>query len=299
MKLQRSFNRNTFHYYHSVATGALLVHHETSDGPAISSTGLLHSQHAVAGQREPEQHNIHLSDALRSGMAPGERFVGKTQLHYIYIVYSVIITVFIWSLSIFVGNEFRSVSDDMLGYLNTHQIMGADFNQLSQILLSLGHAGLSQICAVAGIEGLPWSSDVISYQRIGDFFASYWWRWGTELFLISASVLYFIFRLLEMKETEIVVTNDHLIYKHGILIVRTLKIKLNQVDRADVNQTWLGNLLGYGSIHIYTHAWQTQGTGTSEHLAAAGVFLPPVAAPHKFTALVEMHKEIAKSEKSK
>lgn len=50
--------------------------------------------------------------------------------------------------------------------------------------------------------------------------------------------------------TEIAVTNKRIIYKRGFLTRHTAEMNMDKVASVDVDQSLLGRLLNYGSVHI-------------------------------------------------
>ena len=56
--------------------------------------------------------------------------------------------------------------------------------------------------------------------------------------------------------TEIAVTSTRVIYKTGFIRRHTVEMNMDKVESVDVDQSFLGRLLGYGSV-------QVRGTGAS------------------------------------
>jgi uncharacterized membrane protein YdbT with pleckstrin-like domain len=67
--------------------------------------------------------------------------------------------------------------------------------------------------------------------------------------------------------TEIAVTNHRIIYKRGFIRRHTMEMALPNVETVYVDQSVLGRLLGYGSVHAL---------GTGESLEALDVVDNPV-----------------------
>jgi len=60
--------------------------------------------------------------------------------------------------------------------------------------------------------------------------------------------------------TEFTVTDRRVIYKQGFIYRRTVEMNMDKVETVDVNQSVLGRILDYGTIHV-------RGTGQGiEHL---------------------------------
>ncbi|HZP20210.1 MAG TPA: PH domain-containing protein [Bauldia sp.] len=87
-----------------------------------------------------------------------------------------------------------------------------------------------------------------------------------ELLLVVAAIFLVLAVILGAKEwfdqwiTEIAVTNLRVIYKTGFIRRHTSEMNMEKVESVTVNQSLLGRVLGYGSIHV-------RGTGVGiEHL---------------------------------
>ena len=84
--------------------------------------------------------------------------------------------------------------------------------------------------------------------------------WSTVIvfgggFLISLVHAWFIRWI-----TEFAVTNRRVIYKRGFITRHTAEMNMDKVESVDVDQSMLGRMLGYGTIHVL-------GTGQGiEHL---------------------------------
>ena len=65
---------------------------------------------------------------------------------------------------------------------------------------------------------------------------------------------------LKLHFTEMGVTNKRVIFKTGFVRRRTVEMNMDKVETVDVDQSILGRILGYGTIHVL-------GTGSGiEHL---------------------------------
>lgn len=63
--------------------------------------------------------------------------------------------------------------------------------------------------------------------------------------LISALQAFFL-----RSTTEIAVTNKRIIYKRGLITRHTSEMNMDKVASVDVDQSLLGRLLDYGSVHV-------------------------------------------------
>ena len=50
--------------------------------------------------------------------------------------------------------------------------------------------------------------------------------------------------------TELSVTNHRVIYKTGFIRRHTVEMNMDKVETVNVDQTILGRILGYGTIHV-------------------------------------------------
>ena len=75
--------------------------------------------------------------------------------------------------------------------------------------------------------------------------------------IVSCFVLWTIYNFLKLYTTERVITNKRVIYKTGIISVRTEELKNSKIESVEIKQTVLGRILDYGTIEL-------SGTGTSK-----------------------------------
>ena len=87
-------------------------------------------------------------------------------------------------------------------------------------------------------------------------------------------------RVLRQLTTEVYVTNKRLLFKTGVLAVQVPKMSLKEINYCTVRQSWLGSLLGYGGLEIFTFTQDDK-----------NIILPAIAQPHAFTKALEMAKE--------
>lgn len=79
------------------------------------------------------------------------------------------------------------------------------------------------------------------------------------IFLIMTLFIlfYILWILFELKLTEMACTNKRIIYKTGIISLKTEEIKVDKIEAIQIEQTFWGRILGYGDI-IFS------GTGTTK-----------------------------------
>jgi hypothetical protein len=191
-----------------------------------------------------------MSRAMRQSMVPGERLLGKARFHYIYTIHSMIVSGLILLLSRPVASLIIKGCQRLKDYLAEGGAgwLGADNVEKLYVMLSNPLWNVAPVFVI----------------------------WG-------AAILFFLWRLAVQYTTEIVVTDSRVVAKQGIFFVRTFKTDLSNLGQVDVNQSMLGNLLGYGSVHIFTRNWSGQGN----EMEVEGIYLPPIAEPHAFSTLVD------------
>lgn len=95
--------------------------------------------------------------------------------------------------------------------------------------------------------------------------ASYWAGevlTGFTALFATAALLHFILKLWTCWTTELAVTNLRVIFKTGFIRRCTVEMNMDKVETVKVDQSVLGRLLGYGTLHVL-------GTGRGiEHLHA-------------------------------
>ena len=93
--------------------------------------------------------------------------------------------------------------------------------------------------------------------------ASYWASQalsGLAALFVTAALLHFLLKLWTCWTTELAVTNLRVIFKNGFVRRHTVEMNMDKVETVKVDQSLLGRLLGYGTIHVL-------GTGRGiEHL---------------------------------
>jgi uncharacterized membrane protein YdbT with pleckstrin-like domain len=78
--------------------------------------------------------------------------------------------------------------------------------------------------------------------------------------ILAAGAVFFVRELFHQWITELAVTDRRVIFKTGFIRRRTVEMNMDKVETVDVDQTILGRILGYGTIHVL-------GTGSGiEHL---------------------------------
>jgi uncharacterized membrane protein YdbT with pleckstrin-like domain len=92
--------------------------------------------------------------------------------------------------------------------------------------------------------------------------------------LSAVALVFFVGAWFRQLILEIVVTNKRIIYKDGLIKIRTLEMNLDKVETVAVDQSILGRLLDYGTVDI-------KGTGQSMEK------LPDIAAPIELRNAIE------------
>lgn len=92
--------------------------------------------------------------------------------------------------------------------------------------------------------------------EIVEYETSYHW-----IIFISLRALFtlFIAPLIDKWADEFAITNKRVIIKTGLISRKTVELNLNKIESVNVNQGFLGRILGFGSIQIV-------GTGGSKEI---------------------------------
>ena len=75
--------------------------------------------------------------------------------------------------------------------------------------------------------------------------------------LVIFFILWTLYNFLKLYTTERVITNKRVIFKTGIISIRTEELKNSKVESVEIKQSILGRILGYGTIEF-------SGTGASK-----------------------------------
>jgi uncharacterized membrane protein YdbT with pleckstrin-like domain len=70
--------------------------------------------------------------------------------------------------------------------------------------------------------------------------------WG----VLAVAAILFLAAWFHRRMTELSVTNHRVIYKKGFIWRRTVEMNMDKVETVNVDQSILGRLLGYGTIHV-------------------------------------------------
>lgn len=189
-----------------------------------------------------------LSPLMQRSIVPGETLLGKARFHFIFIAHPLLLGGILWALSFWVNAFLAAQTYHLMQYFSVHdEVTGRPYDFVVRILSS------------------P--------------------RWGTfpgEAMRWLAFYVVFL-RMLRAWMTEIIVTDSRLLFRQGITNIRTMKIDISNLGQIDVTQSWVGLMLDYGFIHVFTNNW----SGKGDSLEAEGILLPPVADPHTFSTLVD------------
>lgn len=69
--------------------------------------------------------------------------------------------------------------------------------------------------------------------------------------LLALAALSFLHTWFISAFTELAVTTHRVIYKRGFLRLHTVEMNMDKVETVDVDQSILGRLLGFGTIHVH------------------------------------------------
>jgi uncharacterized membrane protein YdbT with pleckstrin-like domain len=82
----------------------------------------------------------------------------------------------------------------------------------------------------------------------------HWIIYLRSLLVVAIGSVHFLITMVRRSITELSVTTQRLIYKHGFIRRRTVEMAFDKVETVDVDQSIGGRILGYGAI-------QARGTG--------------------------------------
>ncbi len=112
-------------------------------------------------------------------------------------------------------------------------------------------------------------------------FWHYTGQWEMMPLYICAGVGVWLWYWMMLKKwtTEILLTDHRILYKRGFFLVNIDEVDIEQLASDYVQQTLLGRMLDYGSIHIRC-------------VEASDIWLPPIARPYEFRNAVEKMKHV-------
>ena len=73
---------------------------------------------------------------------------------------------------------------------------------------------------------------------------------GVVLLVVVVGLFFLIYAWIQVRSTEIAITNRRVIAKFGFVSRHTVEINLEKVEALRVDQGFLGRMLNYGTIHI-------------------------------------------------
>ena len=112
----------------------------------------------------------------------------------------------------------------------------------------------------------------------------HWWysvkAWAALilLFWCLIGIWIFVAMMVRRHTTEIAVTSHRFVEKTGLFTLQTNEISLQNIEGVQLEQTFMGRLLGYGHLRI-------EGTGVD------AVMVPDIADPIAFRAAIESAKD--------
>lgn len=87
---------------------------------------------------------------------------------------------------------------------------------------------------------------------IGEDFGSYLTdpiKWGSIIFIVLGA-MQLIFAFIRQISTELVITDQRVIAKHGLISTTSYELMMTKVEGATIDQTIMGRLLGYGTLMV-------------------------------------------------
>lgn len=96
-----------------------------------------------------------------------------------------------------------------------------------------------------------------SGESVEELFKLHWLSWAMVWFLILISpftlgltLVWAVYKWLNLRTLEQGVTNKRIIFKKGIISRSTEEMKLSSVETVEIKQSVLGRLLGFGNVHV-------------------------------------------------
>ena len=93
--------------------------------------------------------------------------------------------------------------------------------------------------------------------------------------LLIVAVVVFFGAWFRRRMTELSVTNHRVIYKTGFVRRHTVEMNMDKVETVNVDQSILGRILGYGTIHVL---------GTGQGIEGLSRIAHPIAVRNAITA---------------
>ncbi|OOS01001.1 hypothetical protein B0186_05050 [Canicola haemoglobinophilus] len=109
-----------------------------------------------------------------------------------------------------------------------------------------------------------------------------WWSQLTRIILgiillpVGIGLLFLIISFINVKTTELALTNKRIIAKFGFIRRSTVELRLEKIESIGVHQGVLGRMLGFGSVIV-------RGTG------GTGAPIPFISNPLEFRNRVDFH----------
>ena len=93
--------------------------------------------------------------------------------------------------------------------------------------------------------------------------------------VLGVALVFFLGAWARRWMTELSVTNHRVIYKTGLVRRHTVEMNMDKVETVNVDQTILGRILGYGTIHVL---------GTGQGIEGLSRIAAPIAVRNAITA---------------
>lgn len=121
-------------------------------------------------------------------------------------------------------------------------------------------------CAIGG-----WGFHYAVYRFLG------YWEVMPAFIGLGLGLWVLFWMMLKKWTTEIVLTDMRLLYKRGFFLVNVDEVDIEQLASDYVQQSLLGRLLDYGTLHIRC-------------IEASDIWLPDIARPYQFRNAIEQEK---------
>ncbi len=179
---------------------------------------------------------------VQQSLTSNEEILREAHFHYMYTVTAVFWIIFGATMAIAIG--YGAI------WLDISAIMRSVYPDLPSELFNEAWGAI--ITERGGYLNILWEQNpLVRFAMLGSFILG---------------IFFFAHMMIVKATTEIAVTNERLIYKHGLIARDVMEISIDRIEGVNVRQGILGRLLGYGRI-------SARGMGVGE------VILPRIEKP--------------------
>ena len=149
---------------------------------------------------------------LKKLLTPGESILWKASLHYILLVKGFFGLLFFWALALYLP---------CLIWNNQTPDFGIGLRFLTYETIGFAQASLSVKTMVLA-----------------------------AMSLLFAGVYYFVYNIVKYMTSVIIITENRLIYKTGLVFIHIEEIEIDEIEEVHINSGILGRFFNYAYIHV-------------------------------------------------